>query len=146
MTGPLKITDPVDGETYAQIVQFYAYQMQLLDEREAEEWAGGFTEDGVFAQNVKPEPWTGRAVIARKMRAGMDRLATKDVQRRHWFGMVATERQDTATVLTRYYAMVYETPLGGRATTYLSTTGEDILVLQDGRWRVRHRLITHDGT
>ncbi|MFF3505755.1 nuclear transport factor 2 family protein [Streptomyces sp. NPDC003247] len=146
MSGPLKISQPVDGETYARILQFYAQQMQLLDERAAEEWAEGFTEDGVFAQNVKPEPWAGRAVIAARMRAGMDRLATRDVQRRHWFGMVAADRQDAGTVLTRYYAMVFETPNGGRATTYLSTTGEDVLVLQDDQWRIRHRLITHDGT
>ncbi|MFE9707993.1 nuclear transport factor 2 family protein [Streptomyces sp. NPDC005930] len=146
MSGPLKITSPVDAETYSRITQFYAHQMQLLDERAAEEWADGFTEDGVFEQNVKPEPWSGRAVIAERMRAGMDRLAQLDVQRRHWFGMVAAQRQDAGTVLTRYYAMVFETPRGGRAATYLSTTGEDVLVVQDGQWRVRHRLITHDGT
>ncbi|GAA3217232.1 hypothetical protein GCM10017690_33500 [Microbacterium terregens] len=99
-----------------------------------------------FAQNVKPEPWTGRAVIAERMRAGMDPAGRTRRAAAALVGMVAAERQDTDTVLTRYYAMVFETPRGGRATTYLSTVGEDVLVLQDGQWRVKHRLITHDGT
>ncbi|MEU5159726.1 nuclear transport factor 2 family protein [Streptomyces sp. NPDC020875] len=146
MSGPLKAATPVDGDTYAGILQFYAEHMQLLDERAAEEWADGFTEDAVFEQNVKPEPWRGRSVIAERMRAGLDRQAGRDVQRRHWFGMVACDRRADDTVLTRYYAQVIETPRGGRATTYLSTTGEDVLVLRDGRWRIRHRLITHDAT
>lgn len=78
----------VSADTYAQILQFYARHMQLLDAGSAEEWAEGFTEDGVFAQNVKPEPWKGRSHIATSMRRGVDRLAGRNVQRRHWFSMV----------------------------------------------------------
>ncbi|MFE0423256.1 nuclear transport factor 2 family protein [Streptomyces sp. NPDC058953] len=143
MPGPLKVATPVDGDTYAGILQFYAEHMQFLDERAAQEWADGFTEDGVFEQNVKPEPWRGRSVIAERMRAGMERLAGRDVQRRHWFGMVACDRRSDDTVVTRYYAQVIETPRGGPATTYLSTTGEDVLVLRDGTCVLREPVVSH---
>lgn len=148
MADVLKVREPLDGDTYAHVLQFYAHQMQLLDERQAEEWAEGFTEDGVFAQNVKPEPWAGRATIAAKMREGMNRLAAREpqVQRRHWFGMVDASREDADTIKSRYYAVVYETPVGGKASVYLSCTGEDTLVRRDGSWLIQHRLITHDAT
>ncbi|MFF3375350.1 nuclear transport factor 2 family protein [Streptomyces sp. NPDC002680] len=136
---------PVDGQVYAEILQFYAHHMQLLDAGAAEEWADGFTEDGVFAQNVKPEPWSGRSTIATSMRRGVDRLAGRQVQRRHWFGMVAATAVDPDTVRSRYYAVVFETPRGGKASVYLSTTGEDLLVRQDGGWRIQRRDIAHDG-
>ncbi|MFK8908662.1 nuclear transport factor 2 family protein [Streptomyces sp. YS-3] len=140
----------VSADTYAQILQFYARHMQVLDAGEAEEWAEGFTEDGVFAQNVKPEPWKGRLDIATSMRRGIDRLAGRDVQRRHWFSMVvatpeSAEAGDEEAVRTRYYAVVFETPRGGKASVYLSTTGEDVLVRRSGRWLIKHRDIAHDG-
>ncbi|MCQ4044527.1 nuclear transport factor 2 family protein [Streptantibioticus rubrisoli] len=146
MTQTSQATVPVSGETYGQILDFYAGHMQALDEGSVELWASGFTEDGVFAQNVKPEPWRGRSAIEENMRRGLARLAQKNVQRRHWFGMVTTDQRDQDTVRTRYYAVVFETPVGGKASVYLSTTGEDLLVRQDGQWRVKHRLITHDAT
>jgi 3-phenylpropionate/cinnamic acid dioxygenase small subunit len=136
---------PVDAETYAQIVQFYSHHMQLLDNAEAEEWADGFTEDGVFGQNVKPEPTRGRDTIAASMRRGVDRLKDRNVVRRHWLSMVVADRIDADSVRTRYYAVVFETPVGGKASVYLSTTGEDTLVRQEGKWRIKHRMINHDG-
>jgi len=140
------ISRQVGVETYAQILQFYAQHVQLLDGGFAEEWAEQFTEDGVFTQNVKPEPKRGRAAIAAGMRRGVDRIAASGVTRRHWFGMVVADRLPDESVRTRYYALVFETPRGGRASVYLSTTGEDVLVRQDDRWLIRSRLVTHDGT
>lgn len=136
---------PVDAQTYAEIVQFYSHHMQLLDNAEAEEWADGFTEDGVFAQNVKPEPTRGRDTIAASMRRGVDRLKNRNVVRRHWLSMVVADQVDPVTVRTRYYAVVFETPVGGKASVYLSTTGADTLVREDGRWRIKYREINHDG-
>jgi 3-phenylpropionate/cinnamic acid dioxygenase small subunit len=136
---------PVSAETYAQILQFYSHHMQLLDEAEAEQWADGFTVDGVFGQNVKPEPTRGRDTIAASMRRGVDRLKGRGVVRRHWLSMVVADRIDQDSVRTRYYAVVFETPVGGKASVYLSTTGVDTLVRQDGRWRIKYREINHDG-
>lgn len=140
------LTTPVSAETYAQILQFYAQHMRKIDEGAAEDWAADFTEDGVFAQNVKPDPWQGREFIATSMRRGIDRLASKGLVRRHWFGMVSAYSQEDGSAYTRYCAVVFETPQGGKSSVYLSTTGEDVLVHKGGRWLVLHRRIAHDGT
>lgn len=139
------VVTPVTTETYTQILQFYAQHVQLLDNGRAEEWSDQFTEDGVFSQNVKPDPKIGRAVIGAGMRRGVDRIAATGVTRRHWFGMVDAAAQPDGSVRTRYYAIVFETPKGGRPSVYLSTTGADELVRQDGRWLVRSRHVAHDG-
>ncbi|MDH6132399.1 3-phenylpropionate/cinnamic acid dioxygenase small subunit [Kitasatospora sp. MAA4] len=137
---------PIAAEDYAQILAFYAAQVRLLDQGRADEFAEQFTEDGVFGQNVKPEPKRGRQEIADSMRRGMAVLAERGLTRRHWFGMVSAGALPDGAVRTEYYAMVYETPRGGTASVYLSTTAEDELVQRDGRWLVRSRHVTHDGT
>ncbi|MFD0346153.1 nuclear transport factor 2 family protein [Kitasatospora aburaviensis] len=48
----------------ADIEQFYARHMQLLDGGRAEEWAATFTEDGTFRLPGRPEPSRGRAELA----------------------------------------------------------------------------------
>ncbi|GAB3795659.1 nuclear transport factor 2 family protein [Micromonospora zhanjiangensis] len=135
----------LDAERYHQIQQFYATQMQLLDDGAAAAWAGTFTEDGVFAQNVKPEPWRGRAQITERMTVGLARVAASGLVRRHWFGMLAARPDGPDLVRTRYYAVVYQTPWGGRAEVYLSTMCEDELVRTDEGWLVRYRMVAHDG-
>ncbi|MFI6442586.1 SRPBCC family protein [Streptomyces sp. NPDC050759] len=139
------LPEHLDAERYQQIQQFYARQMQMLDDGDGHGWAQTFTEDGVFAQNVKPDPWKGRDQIGARMSAGLARVAERGLTRRHWFGMVAAAPAENGTVKTRYYATVYETPKGGKASLYLSTLGEDVLVQQDGHWLVRHRWVAHDG-
>ncbi|GHH93213.1 nuclear transport factor 2 family protein [Streptomyces capillispiralis] len=143
-------TAPPDTETvsaldYAAITQFYAGHAQLLDAGRAEEWAEQFTEDGTFAQNVKPGVKRGRVDIAAGMRKGIDALAARGLTRRHWFGMVAAEPVEPGVVRTRYYAVVFETPKGGEPRLYLSTTAEDVLERRAGTWFVRSRYISHDG-
>lgn len=133
------------GAVYQEIQQFYAHQMQLLDGGAAEEWAETFTADGVFAQNVKPEPWRGRSEIAARLRTGLSRLAGRGMTRRHWFGMVDVTVVDHDAVETRYYTTVFETPAGGPPSICLSALCEDVLVYEDGRWLVRYRLVSHDG-
>ncbi len=130
---------------YPEILQFYAKHMRLLDEGAAEEWADDFTGDAVFTQNVKPVPWRGRGEIAALMRRGADRLAASGIVRRHWLSMVSIDREDDDTVHTRYYAVIFETPKGGKPSVHLCTTGEDELVRHGDRWLVRYRSIAHDG-
>jgi 3-phenylpropionate/cinnamic acid dioxygenase small subunit len=145
----IRLTEPaedyLDGERYQQIQQFYARQMQLLDNGAGKEWADTFTEEGVFEQNVKPEPWRGREEIARRMTAGLAKVAERRLTRRHWFGMLAAAPGKDGTVETRYYAAVYETPEGGSASLYLSTVCEDVLVWEKDRWLVQYRWVAHDG-
>ncbi|WP_372343053.1 nuclear transport factor 2 family protein [Streptomyces sp. KL116D] len=56
------------GALYATIQQFYAHQMQLFDDHDAERWAGTFTEDAVFCR-AHARPAGARPCLARGERA-----------------------------------------------------------------------------
>ncbi|MCS0639612.1 nuclear transport factor 2 family protein [Streptomyces sp. LP05-1] len=127
-----------------QIQHFYAAQMQLLDSGKAEDWAGTFTEDGVFAANAHPEPAAGRAVIAAAARKATDEYAAAGIQRRHWLGMVNVERRGPDEVFAQCYALVIETPRGGQARLHVSTRCDDLLVRAEGRWQVKDRQVYRD--
>lgn len=146
MTAQAEAAGPVTAEMYAEINAFYARHMRHLDDGRTDAWAAGFAEDGVFAQNVAPEPCRGRTAIAELGRTAMAGLAERGLVRRHWFGMVDAEQRADGTVHTMYYALVFETPRGGKGVFHLSCTGADILVRHDGEWLVQDRLVVHDAT
>ncbi|MEV4510287.1 nuclear transport factor 2 family protein [Dactylosporangium sp. NPDC049525] len=139
------MTVAVDTGLYQRVQQFYAVQMRLLDEGRAEEWAATFTEDGEFGQDRRPEPRRGRAEIGGRLRTAADALAARGVLRRHWLGMLAVDPQPDGTVLTRYYALVIETPQGGPSALHLSTAVDDVLVPDGDAFLVRRRYVVHDG-
>ncbi|MDX2596056.1 nuclear transport factor 2 family protein [Streptomyces sp. WI03-4A] len=129
---------------YQEIQQFYAQQMHLLDDGRVEEWARTFTEDGVFAANAQPVPAVGRAAITEAAAKATDAYAAAGVQRRHWLGMVSVESATGQTVIARCYALVIETPRGGRPEIKASTLCEDRIVRADGAWQIQDRQITRD--
>ncbi|MFC9745664.1 nuclear transport factor 2 family protein [Streptomyces niveus] len=136
---------PVSAELYVGVQRFYAEQMRLLDERRAEDWAGTFTEDGVFAQNTGPEPVRGRDAIAAAVRQNLARLSDTPQQRRHVFSMLTVEPGADGAVRARSYAQVLATPPGGPTVLRVSTVCEDELVPYGDAWLVRHRRVEHDG-
>ncbi len=146
MTTPaLPRPKPAENALYTEIRQFYAYQMQLLDQRACEEWAATFTEDGVFAANGLPEPSKGRANIAAAATAARARLAEAGIEHRHWLDMLVVDQQDDGTVRTRSYALVIQIPRGGQPELHRSTVCEDVLVrAEDGSLLVRDRRVTRD--
>ncbi|MFI9080851.1 nuclear transport factor 2 family protein [Streptomyces sioyaensis] len=129
---------------YQEIQQFYAQQMHLLDDGRVVEWARTFTEGGVFAANAQPEPVVGRAEIAQAAAKATEAYAAAGVQRRHWLGMVSVESASEEAVTARCYALVIETPRGGRPEIKTSTLCEDRIVRADGAWQIQHRQITRD--
>ncbi|MFG2718544.1 nuclear transport factor 2 family protein [Streptomyces sp. NPDC048416] len=137
-------TAVAEAVLHAQIQQFYAGQMQLLDSGRAEDWADTFTEDGVFAANAHPQPAEGRAGIAAAARKATDDYAANKIQRRHWLGMVNAERRGPDEVFAQCYAIVIETPRGGQAKLHVSTRCDDLLVRVEGRWQVKHRQVYRD--
>ncbi|MGI5455128.1 nuclear transport factor 2 family protein [Streptomyces sp. CA-249302] len=135
---------PGAAALYQQVQQFYARQMQLLDDGRVAEWALTFTEDGVFAANAHPEPAAGRAAITAAAAKATEEYAAKGVQRRHWLGMVSVEPGTRNRVNARCYALVIETPRGGQAAIRVSTLCEDRLVHDGADWLVEHRQVTRD--
>jgi 3-phenylpropionate/cinnamic acid dioxygenase small subunit len=133
----------VQADLYAEIQQFYAEHMQLLDDGKVEEWAAKFTEDGTFATDIHPQPARGRTAIVTGARQVADQLAAQGVVRRHWLGMSAIAREDE-TLRVRSYALVLQSTVESGTQVRTSTTCEDVLVpVQDG-WRIRERTVHND--
>jgi uncharacterized protein (TIGR02246 family) len=134
-----------DAALYAQIQQFYAHQMQLLDGGDADAWAQTFTPDGVFAANAHPQPAVGRETIRTTAAKVKAQHAEQGLQVRHWLGMLQIDPQDDGTLRVRSYALIINTPRGGQAEVSLSTTCDDHLVpAAEGGWLVAHRQVVRD--
>jgi ketosteroid isomerase-like protein len=145
---PMTTSDPARETAvglHAEIQQFYARQMHLLDDGEAEAWAETFTEDGVFAANAYPEPARGRATIREAAAKASAQLAERGVQVRHWLGMLEVRPREDGSVQALTYALIINTPAGGSPAVHLSTTCEDVLVRgADGEWQVSERKVCRD--
>ncbi|MEO3977582.1 nuclear transport factor 2 family protein [Streptomyces sp. CAU 1734] len=139
----------VPAGVYAQVQQFYTWQMGLLegDEADPEAWAATFTEDAVFASTVQPEPERGRAAILASVRAGVAGIAAQRLDFRHWFGMVGVEEGDEeGSLRTRYYALAMATPRGGSLKVRGSLLCYDDLVRgESGGLLVARRTLVADG-
>ncbi|WP_237408555.1 nuclear transport factor 2 family protein [Streptomyces sp. M2CJ-2] len=136
----------VTAELYTQIQQFYAWQMGLIDDRKAQEWADTFTEDAVFEEASRMEPLRGRAAIAASCRQRADRLEAEQTDFRHWLGMLQVLPQQDGTLRTRNYALAMRTRLGGPLEIFASVVCHDHLVPDGTGWLVRHRTLQHDGS
>lgn len=137
-------TATVDTALYSEVQNFYGHQMRLLDEAAVDDWANTFTEDGEFAADAHPEPSRGRTAIASGARQATSQLAAKGIQRRHWLGMLDVTGNSDGTIQARTYALILETPQGGKPSTQLSCTCDDLLVREAGRLLVRHRRVHRD--
>lgn len=144
MSAPANPAESTGSALYLEVQHFYGRQMHLLDENDAAGWSATFTEDGVFAANAHPEPQIGRAVIEAGARKAGQALADQKVQRRHWLGMLEVSEREDGTILARSYALVINTPRGGRSAVHLSTSCDDVLVREQGRLLVRHRQVLRD--
>ncbi|MCX5199462.1 nuclear transport factor 2 family protein [Streptomyces sp. NBC_00249] len=137
-------TARVSAEDYAQVQQFYAEHMQLLDAGSVDAWALTFTEDAVFDVPTLPAPMRGREALRESLRRTTEELAAAGVQRRHWHGMVAVFPQGDGTLRVRCYALVFSTPQGQQPALHRVCVCEDVLVREEGRLLVRTRKVTRD--
>jgi hypothetical protein len=133
-----------ESGTHEELVRFYARQMRLLDEGDAEGWALTFAHDGVFRSPARPAPVAGREHIRAGASATVADLASRQIVRRHWVGMLEVELRPDGSAHALSYAQVIETPRGGQAVLRMSSTCDDTLVREDGRWVVQDRTIIRD--
>ncbi|WP_141585727.1 nuclear transport factor 2 family protein [Actinomadura sp. WMMA1423] len=132
------------AELRADIDNFYARHMQLLDAGRVEEWADAFTPDGVFDAQGHPEPVRGREEIRSASRVVADKLAEAGIVRRHWLGMSHILPED-GSVRVRSYALVFQSSKEKGTVLHASTTCEDVLVPDGGSWLIRERVVRVDG-
>lgn len=138
-------TNGVDAELYAEVLQYYAHQMQALDEGKLETYADSFTEDAVFSHTPGREPARTRPGILSDLYAVRERQTADPQQRRHMFTMVDVERQPGDRLRCTCYALVLTTRPGNNPEMVRSCVVRDVLVREDGQFRNQERLVDHDG-
>jgi len=143
-TVPPKVEIPSFEKVYAEVQQFYAWQMQLLDSGAAEEWARTFTEDGSFAPPSLPEPVRGRKNLAAGVRRTTAELAESGEVRRHFLGMLDVRPQADGSLWVRSYAQIIGTLGKAVPCLQLMCVCEDVLVREDGELRVSRRVVSRD--
>jgi actinorhodin biosynthesis protein ActVIA len=131
-------------ELYADVQQFYARQVQLLDGGLFEAYADTFTEDGEFRHTPGREAARGRQQIVRELYEFHERFADDPVQRRHWFNMVNLEPQQDGSVRSTLYALVVTVRPDAKPVLAPSCVVHDVLVRVDGELRNRSRRVEHD--
>ncbi|MGX1673426.1 nuclear transport factor 2 family protein [Streptomyces sp. NPDC055400] len=136
---------PAFGALYAQVQQFYAHQMQLLDGAESQRWADTFTEDAVFDVPTLAEPVRGRPGLVAANRGAAARLAQAGERHRHFMGMFDVVERPDGALDVRSYTTVYASVIGGVSRVHRVCVCEDVLVRgTDGRLLVATRKVTRD--
>ena len=139
-------TTETDVERYvvrAQIEQFYAEQMALLDEGNAEKWVDTFTDDGVFVPPGGAPEVTGRSALLTGTKATVARLSGAGTVRRHVLTNLALAAPAGRDAQVTAYVLVVDSAEGEtRITT--STVMHDELVRDGAGWRVARRVVRRD--
>ncbi|MDH6213154.1 nuclear transport factor 2 family protein [Streptomyces pseudovenezuelae] len=141
----LESVSPPYASLCADVQRFHARQMHLLDSGDAEAWAATFTEDGLFAPPSAPEPIRGRAALAAGVRAAHEELAAEGETRRHLLTTTAVaDPEPDGSVRVRSYVQVVATRRAEAPRLLLMCVCEDVLVVEDGEWKVRERYVSRD--
>ncbi|MFH9138825.1 nuclear transport factor 2 family protein [Streptomyces sp. NPDC017524] len=129
---------------YAEVQQFYARHMHLLDSGDGEGWALTFTEDGSFAPPSLPEPVVGRDALATGVNQAAAELSRAGEVHRHLLSMVSVEPREDGGLGVRSYAQIIATPRSGSPRLHLMCVCDDVLVRVEGELKVRERRVTRD--
>jgi actinorhodin biosynthesis protein ActVIA len=131
------------GTTYPRVQQFYAAQMQLLDGRDIEGYAGTFTLDAEFAHTPGRTPARTRAGIIEDLADFHKQFVSDPMQRRHYVSMIdLKEREDGSLAATAYCLVVKIRP--GQQPAFVSCVMHDVLVEEDGEFLTRSRHVSYD--
>jgi hypothetical protein len=132
-------------QTYAEVQQFYARHIQLMDEGPAEEAALTFTEDASILSPPKiAEPVAGRANLVAGLRRALDTWAEAGEVFRRCYSMISVVPKPDGTLHVRSYVQVVATPRGGEPRLHAMCVCEDVLVWDGGELKVRRRVVTRD--
>ncbi|MCP2279396.1 actinorhodin biosynthesis protein ActVIA [Nocardia amikacinitolerans] len=131
-------------ELYAEVQQFYAEQMQRLDNRDIPGYADTFTEDAEFEHSPGIPPARTRAGIIADLVEFHKRFETDPMQRRHWFNMINLQPQDDGTIVSTTYCLVVKIRPNSKPEIAPSCVVHDVLVRVDGALLTRSRRVVHD--
>ncbi|MET8976876.1 nuclear transport factor 2 family protein [Streptomyces sp. NPDC004539] len=131
------------AEVCSRIDQFYARQMQALDDGDIAAWVDTFTDDGVFVSNGLPDPVEGRSGLTALGGEAVARLDAKGAIRRHFVFNVIVEPLADGVLRTTCYVPVFDTVDGVTQLTTSTVMRDELVGSRDGLL-VRHRTVTRD--
>lgn len=131
-------------DLYAQVQQFYAAQMQRLDDVDIEGYAATFTEDAEFTHTPDRPPARTRAGIISDLREFHRRFEADPMRRRHWFNMINLEPLPDGRIKSTAYCLVVKTRPGQKPEIAPSCVVHDVLLHQDGALLTQSRRVEHD--
>jgi actinorhodin biosynthesis protein ActVIA len=142
----IQAPSPTDQDLYLEVLQHYARQMRMLDERDLAGYAATFTDDAVFDHGAGGEPARSRSGILTMLEEFHRQFEGDPQQRRHHFSMVDVEPQDDGSFVATAYALVLLIRPGVQQPEIRSScVVHDVLVREDGALRNRSRLVSIDG-
>ncbi|MCU1648076.1 MAG: aromatic-ring-hydroxylating dioxygenase [Nocardia sp.] len=131
-------------ELYADVQQFYAEQMQRLDNRDIHGYAKTFTETAEFEHTPGRPPARTRAGIIFDLVEFHKRFEADPIQRRHWFNMINLQPQDDGTIVSTAYCLVVKIRPNSKPEIAPSCVVHDVLVRLGGQLLTQSRRVTHD--
>jgi actinorhodin biosynthesis protein ActVIA len=134
----------VRSDLYAQVLHFYARQMQSLDDCRFADYAATFTEDGSFQHSPQAEPALTRSGIVAELVAFHRRFDDDPVRRRHWFNHVLLDPLPDGTIKATIYALIVTIKPGGKPEIAPSCVVNDILTLENDAVLTKSRVVSHD--
>lgn len=133
------------SDLYAEVHQFYADHIWLLDEGAADEAAETFTEDATLLSPPRvPEPIRGRAALRTGLRRAAETLTAEGVRYRRCHSMLSVVPEPGGELRVRAYVLVLRTARGGESVVHAMCVCEDVLVRVDGDLKIRERVVMRD--
>lgn len=152
--GVIQISSPTQvalAEIYAEVSQFHARQLQLLDaglhdDAALRSWAETLAVDAEHWVNSRPAPTHGREAILTAQQANPIWLELKrrDLMRRHLISNLVVEVGTDDTVHSAYYVQVVDTARGGPVTVGSPTLVRETLTREGGELRTLRRKVERD--
>jgi actinorhodin biosynthesis protein ActVIA len=132
-------------QTYIEVLQYYARQMQRLDDGDLAGYAATFTEDGEFSHTPGRPPARTRAGILEDLVEFHQRSGADPIRRRHHFSMVDIDHGEDGALTATAYALVVALRPGSAPEVRASCVVHDVLVRDaDGGLRNRSRFVQYD--
>lgn len=129
---------------YAEVLHFYARQMQALDNGDFVAYAATFVPDGRFTHTPTLPAAQGREEIVSSLADFHTRFVDDPVQRRHYFDHVIVDRVPDDTLRCTSYALVLTTRPGGALAVGPSCVVTDVLTRTPDGLRAISRYVDHD--
>ena len=128
-----------------EIADFYARQVQAMDNGRFEEFAETFLEDCAFTPVKHQSTAYGRASIVEKLNNFATTVFGTGQQRRHIMTMSVIDLVDDDTYNVTSYAIVTNTTVGQGPALHWAGDIVDQLVREDGNLKVRSRAVRSDS-